>query len=122
MSFDEMVKVVGETIQKEANAKAVFGEPMKLDTHVLVPVASVVINVGGGGGATSAKKDDPAARFVGGGGGGLTVVSTPLGFLHEKDGQVVFTAIPTAKPAEATLHPLPPMVERIKAAVIGHPS
>ncbi len=91
MPLEDIVKQVAETIQKEANARAVFGEATKLDTHVLIPVASVTVNVSGGGGTRRPATE--IARLLGGGGGALHVVSTPVGFIHEKDGQVVFTRI-----------------------------
>jgi uncharacterized spore protein YtfJ len=93
MPLEEIVKQVAETIQKEANARAVFGEATKLDTHVLIPVASVTVNISGGGGGGARRPAQEIARLFGGGSGALNVVSTPVGFIHEKDGQVVFTRI-----------------------------
>ncbi len=93
MAFEEIVKQVAETIQKEANARAVFAEAMKLDTHVVIPVAAVQISLGGGGTGSSRKPTSELARFFGAGGGGLDVRAKPVGFIHEKDGIVVFTPI-----------------------------
>ena len=115
MPFEEMVKQVTETIQKEGNAKAVFGEPTKLDTHVVIPVASIVISVGGGGGGASRKPVAEIARFFGGGGGGVDVVASPVGFIHERDGAVVFTRIDRAGEEERAQH-LPPLAEKIASA------
>ena len=111
--FEEIVKQVAETIQKEANARAVFGEPAKLDTHVVIPVASVVISLSGGGGGGSRKPGAEIARLFGGGGGGLQVIATPVGFIHEKNGEVVFTRIEKPKPEEKGL---PLVAERIMGA------
>ena len=93
MAFEEIVKQVAETIQKEANARAVFAEAMKLETHVVIPVAAVHISLGGGGTGSSRKPTSELARFFGAGGGGLDVRANPVGFIHEKDGAVVFTPI-----------------------------
>ncbi|MGZ6142487.1 MAG: spore germination protein GerW family protein [Myxococcales bacterium] len=113
MAFEEIVKQVAETIQKEANVRAVFAEPMKLDTHIVVPVASVVVSIGGGGGGGSRKPGAELQRFFGGGGGGVNVTATPVGFIHEKDGQVVFTYIEAAKAEEKGL---PAVAERLMNA------
>ena len=113
MSFEEIVRQVAETIQKEANARAVFGEPAKLDTKVVIPVASVVIQISGGGGGGTRKPGAEIARLFGGGGGGLNVTAAPVGFIHEKDGAVVFTRIDKPKPEEKGL---PLVAERIMGA------
>jgi len=113
MPFEEIVKQVAETIQKEANARAVFGEPAKLDTHIVIPVASVVISISGGGVGGSRKPGAEIARLLGGGGGGLNVVASPVGFIHEKDGVVIFTRIEKPRPEEKGL---PLMAERIMGA------
>lgn len=112
MPFGEIVKQVAETIQKEANARAVFGEPTKLDTHIVIPVASVVISLSGGGGG-SRKPGADIVRLFGGGGGGLTVTASPVGFIHEKDGAVVFTRIEKPKQEDKAL---PLVAERIMGA------
>ena len=108
MPFEEIVKQVAETIQKEANARAVFGEPTKLDTHIVVPVAGITISIGGGGGGGSRKPGIELPRFFGGGGGGLNIIARPAGFIHEKDGVVIFTPIETEKRPETGL----PLVAR----------
>ena len=120
MPFEEIVKQVAETIQKEANARAVFAEPMKLDTHIVVPVASVVVSVGGGGGGGSRQPDVKLPRIFGGGGGGINVVSKPVGFIHEKDGQVVFTYIESEKPEKEK--GLPAMAEKLIGAFSAKPA
>ncbi len=112
MAFEEIIKQVAETIQREANARAVFGEPAKLDTHVVIPVASVVISISGGGGGGLRKPGVDIARLFGGG-GGLNVTASPVGFIHEKDGVVAFTRIEKTKADEKTL---PLVAERIMGA------
>jgi len=109
MQLEEIVKEVAETIQQEANARAVFGDPAKLETRIVIPVAAVRVSVGGkGGGGTPGGE---VARFFGGGSGGFTVSATPVGFIHEKDGAVTFTRIEPLKPES-----LPQFAERIVAA------
>jgi uncharacterized spore protein YtfJ len=92
-------------LQQEGNVRAVFGTPVKLDNHVVIPVATIKLG-GGGGGAI--RKLGPAAdvvrRLLGkdgetaletkiGGGGGWTIDVRPVGFLSEQAGRVVFTKI-----------------------------
>jgi uncharacterized spore protein YtfJ len=117
MPFEEIVKQVTETIQKEASARAVFGEPTKLDTHIVVPVATVSIELGGGGGGGTRKPGAEIARIFGGGGGGLKVVARPVGLIHEQDGAVVFTRIEAEKPIDAPA----PLAERIVSALTPRP-
>ena len=95
MDFDAIARHIAETIEQSGNAKAIFGEPVQLKTQTVVPVAAITATVGGGGGRTG---------IGGGGGGGFNLQVTPVGYLHEKDGVVVFTAI-----------------ELPKALVQGHP-
>ncbi len=91
MAFEDVVKQLTETFEKEGNAKAVFGEPMKLESKVVIPVA--VVGIGGGGALGSAPESSKLMKaiFSGGGGGGINV--RPVGFIHEKDGEVIFTPI-----------------------------
>ena len=91
MAFDEMLRQVAEMLEKEGNARTVFGEPVKLDTKTIIPVAQVQFGGGGGGMSPPVKEGAQAPVFGGGGGGGFTV--QPVGFIHEEDGEVVFTAI-----------------------------
>ena len=119
MPFEEIVKQVAETIQKEANARAVFAEAMKLDTHIVVPVASVVVSIGAGGTGASRKPAAELRRFFGAGGGGINVLAKPVGFIHEKDGQVVFTYIEAEKAEEKGLPAA--MAERLMSALGSKP-
>ena len=112
--FEEIVKQVADTIQKEANARAVFGDPAKLDTRIVIPVASVHISLSGGGGGGSRRPRAEFARLFGGGTGELSVSATPVGFIHEKNGEVVFTRIEKPKTEEGKALPL--VAERIMGA------
>lgn len=92
MAFDDVLRQVAETLEKEGNARTVFGEPVKLDTKTIIPVALVQFGGGGGGVSPRGKEGDaPAQGFGAGGGGGFAV--QPVGFIHEEDGAVVFTPI-----------------------------
>lgn len=88
MALEEMVKQVAELLEKEGNSKAVFGEVVKLDTHNIMPVA--VIEVGGGGGGAGARQEKLPVL---GGGGALALKVRPVGFIQEKNGEVLFTPI-----------------------------
>ena len=108
MDFEAIARHIAETIERSGSAKAVFGEPIKLQTQTIVPVAAVAAAVGGGAGH--------AATIAGGGGGGFNLKVVPLGYIHEQDGRVTFSAIelpdgilslqpsvPVARPVEPTL-------------------
>ena len=99
VELGSIIGKIGETIQNEANVKAVFGAPIQLETRSLVPVALVSVTLGGGGGGARifGKGDAPSAAPFGGG-GGMTITAVPVGFLSEKDGVVVFTAIDVRTP------------------------
>ena len=112
MAFEELIKQVADTLQKEASVKAVFGEPVKLDTHMVIPVALVTIEIGGGGTGASRKPAAEARDFFAGG-GGINVLSKPVGFIHELEGKAVFT--PIVKPQEE-VH-LSPLAKKIISAV-----
>jgi uncharacterized spore protein YtfJ len=79
----EIQRVV-ETATKLGHVEAIFGAPIKLDTQSIVPVGMVVTSFGAGGGGV------PLLSGIGGG-GDLRVM--PVGFLHEREGKVEFTAI-----------------------------
>jgi len=104
----DLSTVVHEAIaalEAEGNVRAVFGEPVKLETRTVIPVATVALGGGGGGVRTlgsaidivrrwTSRKDTaraPAPVLAGGAGGGLEV--RPAGFIWEEAGKVVFTRI-----------------------------
>jgi uncharacterized spore protein YtfJ len=106
-SADAIARVAhefAEAIRSEGNIRVVFGAPMALDNHKIIPVARVEIGFGGGMGATArgnglAGKVSSLARvlrrgFGAGGGGGIKV--TPIGFIHEDGDRVQYRAITTA--------------------------
>lgn len=92
MSMIEVVKQVSEAVTKEGNSQVVFGPPVKLENKSVIPVASVRLGAGGGGISPSAELPTMAKiLFSGGGGGGFDV--QPVGFIHERGDEVVFTPI-----------------------------
>lgn len=91
-----------ETANKLGHVKAIFGDPIKLDTQTIVPIGVVITSFGAGGGGL------PLMSGMGGG-GDLRVL--PIGYLAEKDGAVAFHAIDL--PAELLhAHPHPAKKER----------
>ena len=96
-SMEAIVREITQAFENELNVRTIFGAPMKLDEHVVVPVAVVeaAMGVGGGGGLVrkvmqgaveAAAKLLPASWGVGGG-GGLDVRVRPVGFIADgKDG------------------------------------
>lgn len=80
--FEEVFK----SIVDRADAKMVFGEPIRLETRTVLPVAKVRYGFGGGGGA--GKKGDQQG---GGGGGGLVVL--PIGIVEITEPQTRFLPI-----------------------------
>jgi uncharacterized spore protein YtfJ len=124
MELETITREVAETIQKEANIRAICGDPIKLDTHVVVPVATVSIGGGAGGGtATGPAKVKDVELKPGSGmgmGGGMAIQVRPVGFIHEKDGQVVFTRIEGAEGSMLSRMQVPPGIARIVGALRGH--
>jgi uncharacterized spore protein YtfJ len=117
LDFEAIARHIAQTIEHSGNAKAVYGEPVKLQTQTIVPVAAVVAAVGGGGGQAS---------IVGaGGGGGFTIRVIPLGYIHEKDGAVMFSPIEVPDellaPERAMLPSVPedqPLMSRLAKRVL----
>lgn len=96
VEIGDIVGRIGETIQNEANVKAVFGQPIQLDSKTFVPVAVVSVSLGaGGGGARILGKllEEKGGTAPFGGGGAMNVFAVPVGFLSEKEGAIVFTPI-----------------------------
>lgn len=100
-NIEALAHEIAEGIEGEANVKTIFGEPIKLDGHVIVPVASISLNIGGGGAMTSGGKlakaaSDVATRIIPasfGGGGGFNLRVKPVGFIREGKDGVEFSPI-----------------------------
>jgi uncharacterized spore protein YtfJ len=106
VAVEALVKNLTRALEDEGNVKTVFGSPLKLDGHTVIPVASVMLYAGGGGGIGGSSVMGRALRgvgevarrispgsFGGGGGGGLDLRVRPVGFIHDGDNGVVFTPI-----------------------------
>lgn len=86
MPFEDLMDQLALTLERDGSVQAVFGEPIKLEQHTIVPVAVVT----GGAGAGGSQGAD-AGGFAGGAGFGLNV--RPVGFIHESGENVIFTPI-----------------------------
>lgn len=122
MSIEHLIQQITQLVEERATVRTVFGDPIKLDKHTIVPVAKVLLAGGGGGGGREGEKGEgeeplaaasatneaaqPRAVERGGGGGGTFSV-TPLGFIHERNGEVVFTAIESPSVVTGLLERLP---------------
>ncbi|MBK7864702.1 MAG: hypothetical protein IPJ65_40100 [Archangiaceae bacterium] len=92
MTTEELVREVAQAVEHEGNARAVFGAPVKLDSKTVIPVAAVRFGGGGGGMHPDAGNSTLAKALFSGGAGGAFDVH-PVGFIHERDGQVLYTPI-----------------------------
>jgi uncharacterized spore protein YtfJ len=104
-ALEAMVRELTHAIEAEGNVRTVFGEPVLVEKHRIVPIATIEIGAGAGGlfsrrgpmrlaqeAAALARRFIPAGWGIGGGGGGMLRVR-PVGFLQEEDGRVVFCPI-----------------------------
>lgn len=82
MDAKELIADITQTIQRNASAKAAFGEPYKEGTVTVIPVAKICVK-GGGGGGTDMKTNEAKEEKGGKGMGiGLSITTTPLGYLR----------------------------------------
>jgi uncharacterized spore protein YtfJ len=72
---EDIVLNLGDRFAATANAKSVYGEPVRVDNRTIVPVAKV----GYGLGATSGGRNGDT---VGGGSGGGGVGARPVGYIE----------------------------------------
>jgi uncharacterized spore protein YtfJ len=79
MDIHEILKEVSDNIEKTANVKTVFGDPIQVEGRTIIPVATVSVSGGGGGGFE--KEAKAKARGIGGG-AGLHVESKPVGYIE----------------------------------------
>ena len=103
-AVEQIVRDLVGAVTTEGNTRVVFGEPLALASHRVIPVAMVQIGFGGGMGGSRVDRTGPLgalgavlSRFLqlgfgGGMGGGIKVI--PVGFICERDDQVRFEAIP----------------------------
>jgi uncharacterized spore protein YtfJ len=96
-ALEAIAREIAHTIQREANINAVFGEPKQLDDRKIIPVGQVSVIFGSGaserGNARAGDKEQSGTVFGGSAGGNLEIKVLPLGFIHEKEGGAVYSAI-----------------------------
>lgn len=97
MKITDTLAALHDKIAASATVDRVYGQPIDLDGHVIVPVARIAYGFGGGGGG-----EDQAGGM--GGGGGVRV--EPLGFVTVDDDRPHF-------------HPLWPYRVRLAALILG---
>jgi uncharacterized spore protein YtfJ len=86
MDAKDVIKEVTEKIQKNANVKAVFGEPYEKESRTVIPVARVSI-CGCGGTRKGNEDEENQEKSKGKGiGFGLHVKAVPVGYI-EIDGE-----------------------------------
>jgi uncharacterized spore protein YtfJ len=95
MDVKDIIKEVTEKIQKNANVKAVFGEPYEKGTRTVIPVARVsVCGCGGGGSKKSNEDEESSEKSKGRGiGFGLRVKAIPVGYIEIDDDGAHFEEI-----------------------------
>jgi len=87
MDAKDIIKEVTEKIQKNANVKAVFGEPYEKGNRTVIPVARVSICGYGGGGSVKCDDDEENREKSKGKGMGLgmRVKAVPVGYIEIDD-------------------------------------
>jgi Sporulation protein YtfJ (Spore_YtfJ) len=96
---DRLLERLAELIAARAGVQAVFGEPIRQDVVIVVPVARVRWGFGGGGGRSEATPTGPASGSGGGGG----VAADPVGYLEIGPGGAAFRPIREPYPSPVFL-------------------
>jgi uncharacterized spore protein YtfJ len=93
MDAKDIIKEVTEKIQKNANVKAVFGEPYEKGTRTVIPVARV--SICGCGGSSKDNEDEVSSEKSKGRGigFGLRVKAIPVGYIEIDDDGAHFEEI-----------------------------
>ena len=79
MDAKELIADITQTIQRNASAKAAFGEPYKEGAVTVIPVAKICVKGGGGGGTDMKTNEEKGGKGMG---IGLSITTTPLGYLR----------------------------------------
>ena len=82
MNAKEMLQNLSESLGATATVKSVFGEPIRVDSKTVVPVATVSYGFGAGFGRKPDKSDTEKPPEAEGGGGGGGVHASPAGALE----------------------------------------
>ena len=93
MDAKQLIANVTEQVEKTANVRAVFGEPVQADGVTLIPVACIKVSGGGGGGFKPANSDDAEGGHRKGVGMGMNIVTAPVGFIEIRDGEAQFVNV-----------------------------
>lgn len=88
MEVDQIMEEIARRVEEGASARAVFGQPIRIENQVVVPVAKVRLGGGGGGGRNTGSSEEGI-----GGGMGLGMTSSPVGFIEITPHGAVFTPI-----------------------------
>jgi uncharacterized spore protein YtfJ len=92
-----MDRVIEGAVSKaltHADARSVFGEPVKQGDRTVIPVARVMANYGfGAGGGEGQREDTPNRGSGGGGGGGGRVKAQAIGFIEMSNDSAKFVPI-----------------------------
>jgi uncharacterized spore protein YtfJ len=75
---NRLLERMAELVGARAGVQAVFGDPVKHDNLIVIPVARVRWGFGGGGGHADGQPSGPASGSGGGGG----VAADPIGYLE----------------------------------------
>ena len=67
MNISELIKNTLKEAQELMSSRTVVGEPIKTDTHTVIPVSRVMFGFGGGGGEGNEKNNTTTGQGVGGG-------------------------------------------------------
>jgi len=94
MDTQSVMRELAEKIERAANVKAAFGEPVGEGTDTVIPVARVAVRGGGGGGSGELPESEGQRKGTGKGIGlGLNVVSTPIGYIKRTNQGPEYVAI-----------------------------
>lgn len=98
VNVKDIVKEVTEKIQKNSNAKAVFGEPVEKGDVLIIPVARMTLWGGGGGGfgelSHAVKEKKEKNKDEGGGMGmGIRAKTEPAGYIEVRPEGAQFVEI-----------------------------
>lgn len=101
-NIKSIINDIIEKIQKSANVKAVFGEPIEKGDVTVVPVSRVSVYGGGGGGLLESverkeQKEDKKKENGSGMGMGVITRTEPVGFIQIKDDEAVFKEVTDRK-------------------------
>ena len=67
MNISELIKNTLKEAQELMSSRTVVGEPIKTDTHTVIPVSRVIFGFGGAGGEGNEKNNTATGQGVGGG-------------------------------------------------------